>query len=66
VPTKATSGRPAYSPVLYQIQCAIAKFLVWFRCQVKIWEGQAEETGWCYGCSWWRWPTCGRAGLELG
>src|SRR6218665_3986404 len=35
-PTKATSGRPAYSPALYQIQSAIAKLLVSFRCQVKI------------------------------
>src|SRR6218665_609946 len=29
-PTKATSGRPGYSPVLYQIQSAIAKLLVSF------------------------------------
>src|SRR6218665_152629 len=35
------SGRPAYSPALYQIQSAIAKLLVSFRCQVKIREGQA-------------------------
>src|SRR6218665_28441 len=50
-PTKATSGRPAYSPALYQILSAIAKLLVSFRCQVKIREGQAGETAWCYGCS---------------
>src|SRR6218665_4183317 len=42
-PTKATSGRPAYSPALYQIQSAIAKLLVSFRCQVKLREGQAGE-----------------------
>src|SRR6218665_3664806 len=48
-PTKPTSGRPAYSPALYQIQSAIAKLLVSFRCKVKIWEGQAGETAWCYG-----------------
>src|SRR6218665_1642633 len=41
---KATSGRPAYSPALYQIKSAIAKLLVSFWCQVKIREGQAEET----------------------
>ena len=35
------SGRLAYSPTLYQIQSAIDKL----RCQVKIREGQAEETG---------------------
>src|SRR6218665_1302180 len=35
-PTKATSGIPAYSPALYQIQSAIAKLLVSFWCQVKI------------------------------
>src|SRR6218665_3043447 len=46
-PTKATSGRPAYSPALYQIQSAIAKLLVSFRCQVKIREGQARETARC-------------------
>src|SRR6218665_1123130 len=40
-PTKATSGRPAYSPALYQIQSAIAKLLVSFRCQVNIRKGQA-------------------------
>src|SRR6218665_2572592 len=50
-PKKATSGRSAYSPALYQIQSAIAKLLVSFRCQVKIREGQARETAWCYGCS---------------
>src|SRR6218665_845612 len=50
-PTKTTSGRPAYSPALYQIQSAIAKLLVSFRCQVKIRKGQAGETAWCYGCS---------------
>jgi len=34
--TKAvTSGRPAYSPVLYQIKSTIAKLLVLFRCQDK-------------------------------
>src|SRR6218665_1339262 len=49
-PTKATSGRPAYSPALYQIQSAIAKLLVSFRCPVKIRKGQAGETAWCYGC----------------
>jgi len=27
-PTKATSGRPAYSPVLFQIKSAIANLLV--------------------------------------
>src|SRR6218665_3020764 len=48
---KSTSGRPAYSSALYQIQSAIAKLLVSFRCQVKIREGQAGETAWCYGCS---------------
>src|SRR6218665_651193 len=40
-PTKATSGRPAYSPAIYQIQSAIAKLRVSFRSQVKIREGQA-------------------------
>src|SRR6218665_1045892 len=43
-PTKATSGRPAYSTALYQIKSAIAKLLISFRCRVKIREGQAEET----------------------
>jgi len=28
MPAKATSGRPAYSPALYQIQSAIAKLFV--------------------------------------
>src|SRR6218665_1368617 len=42
-PTKATSGRPAYSPALYQMQSAIAKLLVSFRCQSKIREGQAVD-----------------------
>ena len=28
------------------LQSAIAKLLVSCRCQVKIWEGQAEETAW--------------------
>src|SRR6218665_3030068 len=50
-PIKATSGRSAYSPALYQIQSEIAKLLVSFRCQVKILEGQAGETAWCCGCS---------------
>src|SRR6218665_1427074 len=50
-PTKATPGRPAYAPAIYQIQSAIAKLLVSFRCQVKIREGQAGETAWCYSCS---------------
>src|SRR6218665_3545691 len=61
-PTKATSGRPTYSPALYQIQSEIAKLLVSFRCQVKIREGQAGETAWCYGLQsvmiadvWWTW-----------
>jgi len=45
-PTKATSGIPAYWPALYQIKSTIAKLLVSFRCQVKIWEGQAEEGAW--------------------
>src|SRR6218665_1555317 len=45
------SRRPAYSPALYQIQSAMAKLLVSFRCQVKIRKGQAGETAWCYGCS---------------
>jgi len=57
--TKATSGRPAYAQALYQIMSSIAKYLVSFRCQFKIREGQAEETAWRYGCNrWWRW-TCG-------
>ena len=47
-PTTSTSGRPAFSPALYQIMSAIAKLLVSFRCQVKIREGQAEETVWGY------------------
>ena len=38
----ATSWRPAYSPALYQR----AKLLISFRCQVKIWEGPAEESAW--------------------
>ena len=40
---------------------AIAKLLVSFRCQVKILEGQAEETVWGYGCNrwWWRWSGIG-------
>jgi len=38
MPTKATSGRPAYSLVLRQIKSTIAKLLVLFRCQVKIWK----------------------------
>jgi len=54
-PTRATSGRLAYSPALYQIMSATAKFLVSFRCQVNIWKGQAEETAWSYGCNWWWW-----------
>jgi len=41
--------RPAYLLVLYQIKSAIAKLLVSFQCQVKIREGQAEETAWGYG-----------------
>jgi len=32
-----------------------------FRCQVKIREGQAGETAWCYGCSHWWWRTWGGA-----
>jgi len=65
-PTKATSGRPAYSPALYQIQSAIAKLLVSFWCQVKIREGQAGKTAWGYGCSRWWWRTCDGAGVEPG
>src|SRR6218665_1656139 len=66
-PTKATSGRPPYSPALYQIKSAIAKLLVSLRCQhcqVKIREGQAEETAWYYGCNRWWWLTCRGAGVE--
>ena len=33
--------RPRHSPALYQIQSAVAKLLVSFRCQVNIREGQA-------------------------
>jgi len=62
-PTKATSGRPAYSPALYQIKFTIAKLLISFRCKVKIREGQAEETASDYGCNRWWWQTCGGAGV---
>jgi len=62
-PTKVTSGRPAYSLVLYQIKSAIVKLFVLFRCQVKIREGQVEETVWSYGCNRWWWRTCRGAGV---
>ena len=41
---KATSGRPAYSPALCQIKTTLVKLLVYFWCQVKIWEGQAKDS----------------------
>src|SRR6218665_3268381 len=40
--TKATSGRPAYSPALYQIQSAIAKLLVSFRFGVRSKSGKVK------------------------
>ena len=38
------SGRPAFSPALYQVNSARAKILASFPFQVKIREGQAKET----------------------
>jgi len=51
VPTKATSGRQAYSLALYQIKSAIAKLIFSLQCQVKIREGQAEEAACSYSCT---------------
>jgi len=65
-PTKATFGRPAYSPVLYQIKSKIDKLLVSFWCQVEIRESQAEETAWSYSWNQSWWWTCGGAGVEPG
>ena len=45
---KRDLGRPAYSPVLYQIKSTkeiiIPKLLVMYRCQVEILEGRTDET----------------------
>jgi len=59
---KDMSVRLAYSPALYQIKSAIAILLVSLRCQVKIWENQAEETALSYGCNLWWERTCGGTG----
>src|SRR6218665_184107 len=62
-PTKATSGRPAYSLALYQIKSAIAKLLAsfWCRCtgQNPGRSSRGDSVGW-----WWR--TCRGAGVESG
>ena|SRR6218665_1295466 len=53
---------------VYQIKSAIAELLGSFRCQVKIREGQADETAWSYTWQsvmmadvWWR-----RSGIGIG
>jgi len=54
VPTKAMSGRPGYSPALYQLKSAIAKLLVSFRARSKSGKAKAKETAWSRGCNrWW-------------
>ena len=45
MPTKATSGRPAYSPALYQIKTAIAKLLVSFVARSK--SGKVKQRTQC-------------------
>jgi len=45
------------------MKSSIDKRLVSFLCQVKIREGQAEETAWYHGCNRCCWRRCIGAGV---